>query len=202
VAAMTEHDWYAYLRLPPEATTGDIEQAVERLSRQASALAVTAPERSQLLRETIRAIKRDLLSGPESRPCHDAPRSQCPASPRPAPPAGPSVPPAPALPQLAPPAPAPPAPPVIAPAPPAPGGQGAGSRLARFLRTGWTCPGCGKGAVPSDKFCTKCGTPIRPIQPEAGSERDRAPRPPSVCPRCANPLGALDVFCSMCGARR
>jgi len=203
VAAMTEHDWYAYLRLPPEATTGDIEQAVERLSRQASALAVTAPERSQLLRETIRAIKRDLLSGPESRQRYDAPRSQPPGPPAPVPPA------------LAPPA--PPAPPVIAPAPPAPvptaataapfgptapGGQGAGSRLARFLRTGWTCPGCGKGAVPSDKFCTKCGTPIRPIHPEAGSDGDRAPRPRSVCPSCANPLGPLDVFCSMCGARR
>jgi hypothetical protein len=184
VAAMTEHDWYAYLQLAPEATTGDIEQAVERLSRQASALAVTAPERSQLLRETTRAIKRDLLSGPESRPHYDAPRSQRPAAPAPAPP---------------------PAPTAAAPAPlmpPRPGGQGAGSRLARFLRTGWTCPGCGKGAVPSDKFCTKCGTPIRPIQPDAGSERDRAPRPRSVCPSCANPLGPMDVFCSMCGARR
>jgi hypothetical protein len=188
VAAMTEHDWYAYLQLPPEATTGDIEQAVERLSRRASALAVTAPERSQLLRETVRAIKRDLLSGPESRQRYDAPRSQRPAAPAPAPPAG----------AAAWPVPTPPAPPV----PPGPGGQGAGSRLARFLRTGWTCPGCGKGAVPSDKFCTKCGTPIRPIQPDAGSERDRAPGPRSACPSCANPLGPLDVFCSMCGARR
>jgi Double zinc ribbon len=214
VAAMTEHDWYAYLQLPPEATTGDIEQAVERLSRQASALAVTTPERSQLLRETIRAIKRDLLSGPESRPRYDAPRSQRPAAPAPVPPAGTA-----AWPVPAPPRPAPPAPPGIAPAPPAPvppaaadapaplmpsgpGGQGVGSRLTRFLRTGWTCPGCGKGAVPSDKFCTKCGTPIRPIQPDAGSERDRAPRPRSVCPSCANPLGPMDVFCSMCGAQR
>ena len=31
MAAMTEHDWYTYLRLPPEATTRDIEQAVERV---------------------------------------------------------------------------------------------------------------------------------------------------------------------------
>jgi Double zinc ribbon len=194
---MTEHDWYAYLRLPPEATAGDIEQAVERLSRQASALAVTAPERSQRLRETIRAIKRDLLSGPEGRARYDAPRSQRLAAPAPVPPAGAAAPPVPT-----PPMPTTPAPPGIAPAPPGPGGQGTGSRLARFLRTGWTCPGCGKGAVPSDKFCTKCGTPIRPIHPEAGSDRDRAPRPRSVCPSCANPLGPLDVFCSMCGARR
>jgi DnaJ-class molecular chaperone len=182
---MTEHDWYAYLRLPSEATTEEIERAVERLSRQASALAATAPERSQLLRETIRSIKRDLLSGPESRRRYDAPRAQ---------PIGPPAPPG-----TAPAAPVPPATAAPAPAPPAtaPAGQGAGSRLARFLRTGWTCPSCGKGAVPSDKFCTKCGGPIRPIQPEAGSAW---PRP--VCQACANPLGPMDVFCSKCGARR
>jgi hypothetical protein len=194
MAAMTGHDWYAYLQLPPEATAGDVEQAVERLSRQASALAATAPERSQLLRETIRAIKRDLLSGPQRRPRHAAPDPQ-PLAP-PAPPAAP----APAA--SAPPAPVRPVPLPPAPVPSAPAGQGTGSRLARFLRTGWTCPACGKGAVPSDKFCTKCGTPIRPLHPETASERDGAPRPRTVCPRCANPLGPLDVFCSMCGARR
>jgi Double zinc ribbon len=187
---MTEHDWYAYLRLPSEATTEEIGHAVERLSRQASALAATAPERSQLLRETIRSIKRDLLSGPESRRRYDAPRAQ---------PIGPPAPPGTASAAPVPPATVPPAtaPPATAPPATAPAGQGAGSRLARFLRTGWTCPSCGKGAVPSDKFCTKCGGPIRPIQPEAGSGWTRP-----VCQACANPLGPMDVFCSKCGARR
>ncbi|MGH3195491.1 MAG: double zinc ribbon domain-containing protein [Streptosporangiaceae bacterium] len=96
------------------------------------------------------------------------------------------------------------------PAPPAhaaqaaypPAGQGAGSRLARFLRTGWTCPACGKGGVPSDKFCTKCGTPIQPIRPDAAPEPERAPRPRPTCSTCANPLGPMDAFCSKCGGRR
>ena len=91
---LTESDnWYAYLRLSPGATVDEIQSAVERLSRQASALAATAPERSQSLRETIRSIKRDLLSGPENRQRYDAPRLQqraAPASPMPA--AGPPAP--------------------------------------------------------------------------------------------------------------
>jgi hypothetical protein len=248
MALMTERDWYAYLQLPPQASTSDVEQAVERLSRQASALAATAPERSQQLRETIRAIKRDLLSGPEGPRSYDAPRVRDVAPPSPpaatamAPPPAPAprrapkhakpepapVPPAPApaahtpmpptpAPVQAMPAPTPPGPalvrapmpagPVPAPMPSvpvesAPPSQGAGSRLARFLRTGWTCPACGKGAVPSDKFCTGCGTPIRLIRSEAASEPDRVPSPRPFCPSCANPLGTMDVFCSTCGARR
>jgi len=200
----TDQGWYAYLRLGPEATTDEIDHAVERLSRQASALAVTAPERSQLLRETIRTIKRDLLSGPESRLRYDALHAQ---RPRPSAPGGA---PAPMPPPAAPPAPAAPPGPAgpaaltgrAAPAAPAaarPGLAGAGGgRLARFLRTGWTCPSCGKGAVPSEKFCTKCGTPIRPTQPDAAS---RPPRARSACQACANPIGPTDVFCSRCGAR-
>ena len=81
------NNWYAFLRLSPGAREDEIQSAVERLSRQASALAVTAPERSQSLRETVRAIKRDLLSGPENRRRYDAPRLQqraAPASPMPA----------------------------------------------------------------------------------------------------------------------
>ena len=192
MASVTERDWYAYLHLPPEATTRDVEQAVERLSRQASALATTAPERSQQLRETIRSIKRDLLSGPEDAKRSDVPRVQDLAPPPPATAIAP--PPAPAY--------AVPPPMPSAPAGITPPGQGAGSRLARFLRTGWTCPSCGKGAVPSEKFCTRCGTPIRPIRPEAASEPAHAPSPRPFCPSCANPLGAMDVFCSKCGARR
>ena len=224
MALMTEHDWYAYLQLPLQASIRDVEQAVERLSRQASALATTAPERSQQLRETIRSIKRDLLSGPESPRSYDAPRVRDLAPPPPpaataiAPPPAPATAPrrAPKHARPEPAAPMPPAPTAYTPMPPsptpapmpsvpvgtAPPGQGAGSRLARFLRTGWTCPACGKGALPSDKFCTSCGTPIRLIRPEAGSEPEHASSPHPFCPSCANPLGAMDVFCSKCGARR
>lgn len=195
---LTQNDnWYAYLRLPRDATAQEIAGAVERLSRQASALSVTAPERSQLLRETIRAMKRDLLSGPENRRRYDVsgPRGLAP------PPA--AVPPA----SLS------PAPRAYRPesqvvqGPQAPqaawDGQnirGPGSRLAQFLRTGWTCPACGKGGVPSDKFCTKCGTPIPPLRPEP--DRGRAPTARAACVTCANPLSPTDVFCAKCGSRR
>lgn len=186
--SLTSDGWYTYLRLSPEATTAEIEGAVERLSRQASALAATAPERSQSLRETIRAIKRDLLSGPENRRRYDE-RMRLSARPAAAPMLG---------------APSAAAPPEASAAFVPPGtiraGQGTASRLARFLRTGWTCPSCGRGAVPSDKFCTKCGTPIRPVQPETSAEQERPSRP--LCRKCANLLGPSDVFCSKCGTQR
>ena len=182
------NNWYAFLRLSPAAREDEIQSAVERLSRQASALAVTAPERSQSLRETVRAIKRDLLSGPENRRRYDASHPQrLPSPPRPAP--GP-----PPAPRPAPPAPVPPEPVPYGP-------QGPGSRLARFLRTGWTCPACGNGGVPSDKFCTKCGTPIQLIQPDAAGPQ-HAPRPRPACANCAYPLSPADAFCSRCGSRR
>jgi hypothetical protein len=186
---MMEHDWYAYLQLPPDATAEDIEGAVERLSRQATALATTSPERSQLLRETIRAIKRDLLSGPESRPRPVPPRAGRHTQPGPPPPP-------PVLPLPVPP---PAIPATAGPALPAAAGQETGSRLARFLRTGWTCATCGKGAVPGDKFCARCGGPIQPIRPVAAGH---APKSRAVCASCANLLGVTDVFCSQCGARR
>lgn len=180
---MTEQDWYSYLRLSPDATTPEIEHAVERLSRQAAALAATAPERSQLLREKIRSIKRDLLSGPESRLRHDAARLRGLAQPSP---------PVTSYPRATAPA--------TAPATPArSAGSGTGGRLLRFLRTGWTCPSCGTGAVPGDKFCTKCGTPIQAVHPEIP---DSAGQHQSACQSCANPLGEMDVFCSRCGTRR
>ena len=86
------NNWYAFLRLSPAAGEDEIQGAVERLSRQASALAVTAPERSQSLRETVRAIKRDLLSGPESRRRYDASHPPRLPSARPGPPPGRSCP--------------------------------------------------------------------------------------------------------------
>lgn len=170
-----QEDWYAYLRISPRAPEEQITQAVERLSRQAAALAVTAPERSQRLRDTIRLIKRDLLSGQENRQRYDLGLQPAPTGP--APQAAPMpVPPAPAF--------------------SGPGGEGVGSRIARFLRTGWTCAACGKEALPSDRFCTKCGTPIKPVQPEAAPQSTRA-----ACASCGSALAANDVFCSRCGTR-
>ena len=68
-------DWFEYLKLAPDAPAAQVEQSVERLSRQAAALAVTQPERSQQLRDNVRAIKRDLMSGPENRARYDAARA-------------------------------------------------------------------------------------------------------------------------------
>jgi DNA-directed RNA polymerase subunit RPC12/RpoP len=131
-----QEDWYAYLGLSPQAPEEEIAQAVERLSRQAAALAVTAPERSQRLRDTIRLIKRDLLSGQENRRRYDV-------------------------------------------------GQ-----------AGWTCATCGREALPGDRFCTKCGTPIKPVRPEAAPAGARP-----ACVNCGSALTARDVFCPRCGTR-
>jgi len=204
-----QEDWYAYLRLPPEATTEQIEQAVERLSRQAAALAVTAPERSQLLRETVRSIKRDLLSSPESRQRYDLARTAgtrqdappvqqaAPATPQAWAPVQQAAPPPPPFAAQPPPPPGAPGVPMsmpAAPARPAFAGEGVGSKLARFLRTGWTCSSCGKDALPSDKFCTKCGSPIMLVQPDSAPSRPRL-----ACANCAATLAAADAFCAKCG---
>jgi hypothetical protein len=211
-----QEDWYAYLNIATDAPIEQVEQAVERLSRQATALAVTAPERSQRLRDTVRSIKRDLLSGPEARARYDAGRDAA-ATPTPVP-----------ISQLPPPAmpapvteavPPPPSysPPPTAPASPVPGGSygggppgvgpagrsgggGAGgerigARLARFLRTGWVCAECGKDALPSEKFCTRCGTAIIPTRPEA------VPATRVTCVNCAAQVGVNDAFCARCGTR-
>lgn len=166
-------DWYEVLKLAPDSATERIEAAVERLSRQATALAVTAPERSQRLRDQVRAMKRDLLSGPENRARYDEAR----AAAGPVPPTG-----------------APPA----AGQPGQPGGvERMSSRIARFLRTGWTCASCGKEMLPSDKFCTKCGTPITPTRRDAPAAQSTR----ITCTHCGANLGANDVFCSRCGTR-
>jgi hypothetical protein len=176
-----QEDWYAYLNLTADTPTERVEQAVERLSRQAAALAVTAPERSQRLRDTVRAIKRDLLSGPENRARYDAGLAVAAASDLQPPPPPPPPPPPYA------------APPYGAPQPPA-GGERISSRISRFLRTGWTCSSCGKEALPSDKFCTRCGTIITPTRRAAA-----APAARPYCGKCAAPLGVNDAFCSRCG---
>jgi hypothetical protein len=244
-----QEDWYAYLNIATDAPIEQIEQAVERLSRQATALAVTAPERSQRLRDTVRSIKRDLLSGPEARARYDAEREAAatptpvpisqlppPAMPAPAteavpPPASYSPPPtvvspppsysppptAPASPvpggpygggppgvgpagrpgggAVPPPASYSPPPSVVPPPPSYRGGERLGARLARFLRTGWVCAECGKDALPSEKFCTRCGTAIIPTRPEA------VPITRVTCVNCAASLGVNDAFCSRCGTR-
>jgi hypothetical protein len=194
-----QEDWYAHLNLTEDAPTEQIERAVERLSRQATALAVTAPERSQRLRDTVRAIKGDLLSGPEARARYDAGRGAASAPPPPAVPP-PVMPPAPSA------VPASPETGGLAGAwpPAAPAGAGVGSaggermssRIARFLRTGWTCAECGKEGLPSDKFCTRCGTTITPTRREASVRPTRI-----ACTNCAASLGMADAFCARCGTR-
>jgi ribosomal protein S27AE len=172
-----QDDWYAYLGLAADAATEEIEQAVERLSRQAAALAATAPERSQQLRDKVRAVKRDLLSGPEARARYDTSRAEA-AVPAPQPPPSPQ--------------------PGYPPAGAWPGGQEpVSSRIMRFLRTGWTCAACGKGALPADKFCTRCGGAITPTrQDDRPAQAERA-----NCGNCGATLGVTDAFCARCGTR-
>lgn len=181
-------DWYSVLGLSPAASADEIAVAVERLSRQASALAVTAPERSQQLREVTRAIKRDLLSGLESRRRYDQSLR----------PGGPAAP-APAAPPGAAPA-AHPAPATGATAPAVPDRR---KRFVRFLQGAWTCPACGHDAMPGEQFCTKCGGRLRtatgddlPAGPGSGGARV-----PS-CAACGAALGTDDRFCTHCGSRR
>jgi hypothetical protein len=71
-----------------------------------------------------------------------------------------------------------------------------GARIARFLRTGWTCGGCGKEALPSDKFCTGCGTAITPTRHDGALPVTRV-----ACVNCAARLGINDAFCARCGTR-
>ena len=189
-------DWYAYLHLAVDASTEEIERTVERLSRQAAALAVTAPERSQQLRDTVRAVKRDLLSGPEARARYDASRAEAAAmgdATAPQPPSSSSSPPPPPPPP--PPLPPPQQQPGYRPAGAWPGGQEPiSSRIARFLRTGWTCAACGKEALPADKFCTRCGGAITPTRHDGAVER-------TSCANCGAALGVHDAFCARCGTR-
>jgi ribosomal protein L32 len=180
-----ETDWYSVLGLGPSASAEEITTAVERMSRQASALANMAPERSQQLREVIRAIKRDLLSGAEARQRYDLTLV------RPAPAAAPG----PVPPALQTAFPSPPAP----PPPAATQGAGLGSRFKRFMQTSWTCPACGEGAMPDDRFCKACGTKIAP--PAAAARPAPAPEP-SFCGSCGKRLDAHENFCTRCGTRR
>ncbi len=173
-------DWLRVLDLGPEATTAEITAAIERLSRQANALSLTAPDRARLIRDQIRAIKQDLLAGGEpSAASHDGP-GQVP---------GPSA--------------------QSAGHPPAPlaGGRAGGlmSRLTQFLQAGWACPHCGYGALPTDKFCPKCGSKIQPAAVGSGAGPRDAGTPAAAsadCPRCGRPLAPENAFCIWCGTPR
>ncbi len=207
-------DWYALLGVEPTASTEELTAAVERMSRQATALSVTAPERSRQLRDQIRAIKQDLLSSDAQRQRYDAERGGPAAHGR-----GPfgapfqgqqhggqnyGVPQYGGQPQggqqyggqpyqgppAQPPPQQPPAyqPPGYGPAAGTPSWQpaqsagsqqaqpfqGLMSRVARFLQTGWTCKTCGFGALPNDKFCHKCGSPIEPPATASGGQTGQA----------------------------
>lgn len=195
-------DWYSLLGLKAEATVEEIAAAVERLTRQASALAVTAPERSHELRERIRAIRGDLLSGDLERQRYDqslARESELRAATAAAAAGGQN----PAFPSAGGDARTPPAGPV-APRPP-----GLASRVARFLQTGWTCPACGHGAMPADKFCMKCGSKIQTIAaagPPAHARQAGQPGQSAIqsafCGSCSAALIPGNTFCTHCGTPR
>ena len=184
---MTNKDWYAVLGLEPIAATDEVARAVERLGRQAAAMANTAPERSQHLRETIRGIKRDLLASDEQRRRYDAGLEA---------PAPTAVAPAPGRAARSTPAPA--SDPGLNRTGASPATRRTG-RFLQFLKTGWTCPACGEGALPSDKFCPRCGAAM---SPPSGAPADTAGRPrrPDACAQCNAIVPRGGHFCGACGA--
>jgi Double zinc ribbon len=216
-------DWYAVLGLSPSAGGDEITAAVERMSRQATALSVTAPERSRQLRDQIRAIKQDLLAGDAQRQRYDADRARsiAPAAGHAAP-TGYGAPASYAAPTGY-------APPAYNRAPPASQQvqqvqqqfSGLVSRVARFLQTGWTCKSCGYGALPHDKFCQRCGTaidsPTGPTGPAAGPTGSTGPAAGPTGPtgstgsdpagqgqmadagQTAQPSSGASSFCGKCG---
>jgi hypothetical protein len=187
----TGANWYDLLGVPADASDEQLTAAAEKLSRQAAALATTAPERSQRLRDTVRTIRADLLSGPAARAQYDARLATAPRG----------------VPEVrAPSSPPPPTPFPMASSPidtpPVPGPQRlldsvingigpASSRFRRFLQSGWTCPSCGNDGGPADKFCGRCGAPMKnPVHVTPAR---------STCPGCAAVLAPGDRFCSRCG---
>jgi len=212
-------DWYALLGLSDDASERDLDTAIERLSRQASALVNSAPERSQQLRDTVRAIRGDLLSGPEARRRYDervlamrrqpAPPSSADPSRDTQPPAYRYSPPSSNLPVIAngpspvqhettnrPDLPPPPAD-AFGPASSPPNFIDTmasnivpmASRFRRFLKTGWTCPSCSAQGGPEDEFCKSCGAVMK----------TEAPVTRRTCPRCSAEVGNGDRFCARCG---
>ncbi|NNN09000.1 MAG: hypothetical protein HKL85_07390 [Acidimicrobiaceae bacterium] len=205
-----ERDWYTQLGVPAAATKEDIETAVERMSRQASTLANSAPDRSQALRDKVRAIRADLLSGDDARRRYDSRVAELRASSRPAngdvrnvdqsQPAisnsGENATPqfdvtqpqqrtsSPSLPPYD----------FNAARPSIVDAVAANvapvvSRFRRFLQSGWICPACSTEGSPEDEYCNSCG---------AAMKVDRS----SVvirCLQCSSKLDPGDRFCVSCG---
>jgi len=168
-------DWYRLLGIPRLATAEEIAEAVERLSRQSSALANTAPERSQHLRENVRAIRRDLLSGDLARKAYDDALA-------PIQPEMPSEQVEDALQNGMP-----------------PQGMGnvnvprildIGGRILEFFTTSGTCPRCGERGSANAKFCARCGFVLRSGGSSAAS---------LVCQSCGTVVKPIDHFCGRCG---
>jgi len=161
--------WYGVLGLNQDATSEQITAAIERMARQANALSITAPERARRLRDELRAIKQDLLSGAEQRQRYDQKLAEQTGS----------------------------------------RGSGLMARVTKFLQTGWTCSTCGYGALPTDKFCPKCGNRIEPGLSRLQASDTRAgqgPAPtvsanPAICTNCGAGIVAGNAFCIRCGAR-
>ncbi len=79
------------------------------------------------------------------------------------------------------------------------------ARLTHFLRTAWTCPACGHGALPADRFCQKCGGRVPPPRWSGAEEgaHSRSPiSPPVLCVGCGSRITAGNMYCTQCGTRR
>jgi hypothetical protein len=179
-------NWYEVLGIAMGATDTVVDEAIERMSRQASALANTAPDRSQQMRDTLRAIKRDLRSDAEARFRYDEKLSEAKqvadSRERPAHSAHESTvgfedSNAPEIPSIV--------DAVISNIAPM------ATRFRRFLQSGWKCPSCGADGGPGDRFCMKCGAgmkseTINPVQIRQ-------------CAKCTTTLAETDRFCGSCG---
>jgi hypothetical protein len=189
-------NWYQMLGLQPGTPSDAVASAIERLSRQASVMANTDPERSQRLRETIRDMRHDLMSGEEARKHYDEAITRLnpphPAGPNPA---------------------GPPSHATMASSPTQPLRESTMptgeadhpavidsvasavlpvvARFRRFLQSGWTCPSCGAEGTPSDRFCTSCGGAMKVAQPERAR-----------CVNCQSEFGTDERYCGRCGAPR
>jgi hypothetical protein len=177
--------WYDQLGVSSSASADDVAAAIERLSRQATALANTAPDRSQALRETVRSMRRDLQSGVEARSRYDTQLANQAVMWNFS---GPSVP----GPDLTLSAQSPISLETYISATLKPVAR----RFRKFLQEGWTCPKCGTDGLPNDRFCQSCGAAM---QDPSVQVRDQ-PLSPAHCSSCGRALRRGDGFCSACGA--
>ena len=166
----TVRDWYALLGVERSASDNEISAAADKLARTAAALAVTNVERSHQIRETVRSIRRDLLSDPDARRRYDQ-LLEGGGRPDPAP-----APIATVQPQLR-----------------GPAVEGLAGRFKRFMKEGWTCPKCSTHCGPSDRFCVACGTDMKAVR-----DVPQVAQRPS-CRTCGARFREGDRFCAGCG---